>query len=146
MYSFREGYREAVLFPFYKDGKVLLEDRGLGFEKEAFFPNGSIEVKDKESEQYIHAALFREINEEFGGKITVNKMVHLGELKVDEIHVVFYIFCIIEWQGEFPNYIIEPGEAESQIAMFSLERAREIVKYDSAHEVLDRIEKMITNM
>lgn len=143
IYSYKDGYREGVLFAFYKDGKVLLEDRGLGFDKEAFFPNGSIEVKDKVTENYIQVALFREISEEFNGRIQVNKMVYLGELKVGEINVLFYLFCIVDWKGELPDYIIEKDEKDSQIKMFSLEEARKIVKYNSAHEILNRINNMI---
>lgn len=146
VYSYKDGYREGVLFVFYKNGMVLLEDRGLGFDREAFFPNGSVETKDKESKQYIKTALFREIKEEFADRIKVKRMIDLGQLKVDEINVVFYIFCIIEWEGDFPEYIIEPGELDSQIEMFTLENARKVVKYKSAFEILERIDNIVNDI
>ncbi len=146
VYSYKDGYREGVLFVFYKNGRVLLEDRGLGFDREAFFPNGSVETKDKESKQYIKTALFREIKEEFADRIKVKRMIDLGQLKVDEINVVFYIFCIIEWEGDFPKYIRETGELDSQIEMFTLEKARKVVKYKSAHEILDRIDNIVNGI
>lgn len=146
-YSYKEGYREGVLFAFYREGQVLLEDRGLGFDKEAFFPNGSIEEKDKEdTEDYVKTALFREIREEFAGKIEVNKLIYLGELKVDEINVIFYIYCIVDWKGTFPKYIVEVGEKDSKIKMFPLDEARKIVKYNSAYEILDRINNLINTI
>lgn len=116
------------------------------FDREAFFPNGSVETKDKESKQYIKTALFREIKEEFADRIKVKRMIDLGQLKVDEINVVFYIFCIIEWEGDFPKYIIETGELDSRIEMFTLENARKVVKYKSAHEILDRIDNIVNGI
>lgn len=139
-YSYKDGYREGVLFLFGRNGKVLIEDRGQGFDKEAFFPNGSIEIKDKESEPYILTALFREIKEEFAGKINVKNIVDLGELKVDEISVIFYIYCITDWDGEFPEFIKEEGEPDSRLGMFSVEEARQMVNYDSALEILKRVD------
>lgn len=73
-------------------------------------------------------------------------MIDLGQLKVDEINVVFYIFCIIEWEGDFPKYIIETGELDSRIEMFTLENARKVVKYKSAHEILDRIDNIVNGI
>ena len=78
-YTYKDEYREGVVFCFCKDGNVLLEDRGKGFNNEAFFTNGSIEIIDKEkSEDYILIALYREIDEEFGGKIFCKKEIYLG--------------------------------------------------------------------
>lgn len=100
----------------------------------------------EKGEQYIKTALFREIKEEFADRIKVKRMIDLGQLKVDEINVVFYIFCIIEWEGDFPKYIIETGELDSQIEMFTLEKARKVVKYKSAHEILDRIDNIVNGI
>ena len=38
--SYKNGLIEAVVFCFYKEGKILLEESGKGFNIEAVFPNG----------------------------------------------------------------------------------------------------------
>ena len=72
-YRIKNGLIEAVVFCFYKEGKILLEDRGKGFNIEAVFPNGKIETKDKYDQNYIVNALYREVSEEFDNKITIKK-------------------------------------------------------------------------
>ncbi|MGM0495682.1 MAG: hypothetical protein ACQERX_03360, partial [Bacillota bacterium] len=108
--SNKNEYTEGVVFCFYKENKVLLEDRGKGFDVEAFYPNGTIETKDKQnSNNYILNALYREVSEEFDGKIDILDKTYLGELIVPEINVLFYIFVITKWKGNFPEVIREKG-------------------------------------
>jgi len=142
MHSYKDGFREGVVFCFYKDGKILLEDRGKGFEVEAFFPNGSIELKDKEfgGDEYILYSLNREVNEEFNRQIIIKDKKYLGEIKVPEINVLFYVYCITAWDGIFPSHIIEDGEPDSVIEFFGIPEARDILKFDSALEILRRVE------
>ena len=47
--SFREGYREGVIFVLYKDGKILIEKRPSPDGPENFLTSGSVEVKDREA-------------------------------------------------------------------------------------------------
>ncbi|MFO7968716.1 MAG: hypothetical protein R6U15_01210 [Candidatus Izemoplasmatales bacterium] len=138
--SNKNEYTEGVVFCFYKENKVLLEDRGKGFDGEAFYPNGTIETKDKQnSNNYILNALYREVSEEFDGKIDILDKTYLGELIVPEINVLFYIFVITKWKGNFPEVIREKGEPDSKISFFSIDEARELFKYDSAFEILNRV-------
>ncbi|MBU1143199.1 MAG: hypothetical protein KKH92_06060 [Firmicutes bacterium] len=138
--SYKNGLIEGVVFCFYKDNKVLLEDRGKGFNVEAFFPNGTIEIKDKNSsDDYIVNALFREVSEEFKNRINILDKAFLGELIVPEINVLFYIFVITDWEGDFPDEIQEIGEPDSKISFFSIDEARTLFKYQSAFEMLDRV-------
>ncbi|AUD65956.1 hypothetical protein BK011_09755 [Tenericutes bacterium MZ-XQ] len=137
--SYKNGLIEAVAFCFYRNGEVLLEDRGKGFNVEAFYPNGKIELKDKYDENYIINALYREIGEEFGNQININDKVFCGELVIPEINVLFYVFLIIDWNGDFPNAIKEEGEPDSRISFFKVEEARKLFKYESAFKMLDMI-------
>lgn len=52
IYSYKDGYREGVLFVFYKNGMVLLEDRGLGFDREAFFQMELLRLKIKNQNNF----------------------------------------------------------------------------------------------
>jgi len=79
--SYKNGLIEGVVFCFYKDKKVLLEDRGKGFNVETFFTNGTIEIKDKRNNSdYITNALYREVSEEFSDKINILEKTFLGGL------------------------------------------------------------------
>ncbi|MDD3123676.1 MAG: hypothetical protein PHC62_09230 [Candidatus Izemoplasmatales bacterium] len=79
--SYKNGLIEGVVFCFYKDNKVLLEDRGKGFNVETFFTNGTIEIKDKRNNSdYITNALYREVSEEFSDKINILEKAFLGGL------------------------------------------------------------------
>ena len=142
--SQKKGFIEGVVFCFYKDNKILLEDRGKGFDVEAFYTNGTIELKDKhDNEDYIVNALYREVSEEFNSKIDILDKFFLGELVVPEINVVFYIYIITDWKGEFPDVIREIGEPDSKISFFTIEEARALFKYESAFVILERLIKYI---
>lgn len=145
-YSYKNGYAEGVVFCFYDNGKILLEDRGLGFENEAFYPNGSIEQSDKKlNRNYVKAALYREVEEEFDGRIIINNEKFIGEILVPEIKVHFYIYLIVSWDGEFPSVIKEPNEVDSNLKFFSFEDAKNLFKYSSALEILDLVKDYLKN-
>lgn len=120
--SYKDGMIEGVVFCFYSNGRVLLEDRGKGFNNEAFFPNGTIELKDKSEKDYVMNALYREVSEEFAGQITIKSKRSVGELTVPQVNVLFYIYVITNWDGEFPKVIKEEGEVDSKINFFSIEK------------------------
>lgn len=141
--SFKDGLEEAVLFCFYKDGKILLEDRGKGFNVEAFYPNGGIEIKDKFNDNYIINALHREIKEEFNNQININNHIYCGDVVVTDINAIFYVYLITDWTGVFPESIKEPGEKDSLISFFNIDEAKELFNYESAFDILELIVKKI---
>jgi|SRR5690554_2728680 len=135
---------EAVVFCFVKKDKILLEDRGKGFNNEAFYPNGNVDKEDKDLKgNYLENALYREVKEEFDNKIIIEKKKYLGNVRVDEIKVNFHIYLISKWSGNFPEVIKEPGEPDSKIAFFKMTDATKMFKYDSAFEILKLIKKNI---
>lgn len=110
------------------------------------FPSGTIENMDKIPDRnYIEAALFREINEEFQSKIKINTYDYLGVVKLDSIKIIFYIFIITNWEGKFPNIFIEPNELDSNIAFYDLIKSKEVLFKNNAKEtynlILDYINK-----
>ncbi len=133
---------EAILFCFLKDGKILLEDRGQGFENETFFPSGRVEEKDKlKKGNYLENALLREVKEEFNNKIFIKEKEYKGLVSVPEINLDFHLYLITNWEGTFPQVIKEPNEPDSKIAFFPIHIARKMFKYESALKMLDLILK-----
>jgi|GEM_PF-1218154 len=142
--SIKNGYIEGVVFCFYKEGRLLIEDRGKGFGKEAFFPNGTIENQDKlYGNNYIENALYREVSEEFRQQIKILEKHFLGELEVPAINVLYYIYIITDWQGDFPLTIKEDEEPESNLSFFMIEELKKLFKYESAFDILERINSFI---
>ncbi|MDY0138448.1 MAG: NUDIX domain-containing protein [Candidatus Izemoplasmatales bacterium] len=141
--SYKNGLIEAVVFCFYKDGKILLEDRGKGFDVEALFPNGKIEIKDKFNNEYVLNALHREVSEEFNKQISIKKEKYLGQIEVAEINVLFYLFLIIEWEGDFPSVIKEKGKLDSRVSFFTIDEAKALFKHDNLFIMIDLIQKNI---
>lgn len=135
---------EAVVFCFVKKDEILLEDRGKGFNNEAFYPNGKIEKADYLLKgNYLENALYREVKEEFDNKIAIKKKKYLGNVEVDEINVNFHIYLISKWSGNFPEVIKEPGEPDSEIAFFKMTDAIKMFRYESAFEIMELIQKNI---
>ncbi|MDD4000337.1 MAG: NUDIX domain-containing protein [Bacilli bacterium] len=139
--SYKNGLIEAVVFCFYIDGKILLEDRGKGFDVEALFPNGKIESKDKFDNNYVLNALYREVSEEFNNQVKIKKGKFLGQIEVSEINVLFYLFLITEWEGDFPSVIKEEGESDSRISFFTIDEAKALFKHNNLLLMLDLIQK-----
>jgi hypothetical protein len=144
MYSYIDGKREGVIFAFYDDKlkSILLEIRDKE-KQDIFFTNGSVEEKDKNGviNDYKKNALFREIAEEFSEKIEVGKDdVHfINSLYVKEINVIFYIYLISKWHGDFPKYTIEDKEEFAELIWTPFELAYEKIPYDSGKSILDLI-------
>jgi 8-oxo-dGTP pyrophosphatase MutT (NUDIX family) len=146
-YSYKDGYREGVIFLFYKDGRILIEHRpkedgGI----ETFIPNGSIEDKDHGQElDYKLVALHREVYEEFQGKVKVNNCKKISEYKVDEIKIIFYTYVVDDWDGEIPEYTIEDGEKFADLELVRLDDFRNYLKLDSAVDACLALKNYLVN-
>ncbi len=146
MHSYnKEGFREGIVFAFYKDGKLLIEHRppeNGGTEKETFIPNGSIETKDHiDRQDYRLVALEREINEEFFKSVTVSKAHHVGDVSVEAINVHFYVYLILDWKGKLPTYTMEEGEKYADLEWIDINKSKQYFKYDSAVQMSNMIKK-----
>ena len=137
---------EGVTFCFYKEGKILLEDRGRGFNNEAVIPSGKIEFKDTINKRFSYTvnALYREVAEEFDNKIIITNKIYAGKLFVPQVNVLFHIFIITNWEGEFPNIIKETNKDDSKIEFFDIKEAKSLFKYESKFEMLEIILKALT--
>lgn len=145
-YSFKNGWREGVIFVFFDNGKINIEYRpSENGKEEIFFTNGSIEDKDHGSEEdYRVIALKREVNEEFDGKVEISEYNYLGEIKVNAINVIFYVYVINSWKGELPDYTIEDGEKFSRVEWVDLDKVDNVFEYDSAREISALIREFIS--
>ena len=144
MYTYKEGYREGVVFVFAKDDKILIEKRPTKTGYDIFFPSGSIEERDQDkSIDYRVHALHREVGEAFQDKVSIKKHMYLGEIKEDSINVIFYVYLITDWCGDIPSYIVENGEIESDVLWIKFNERREYFVFDSAFEICNRIENCI---
>lgn len=144
----REGYGEAVVFAFFKEGKLLIERRPGKDGEEVFIPNGGIEEKDKNGgEDYRIKALKREAKEEMN--IEVIDYEFLMELKVEEIKIWFYVYVVTKWNGEIPDFTVEPPGSNQKFADLEWIGVREyenVFVYDSAKQILRKIiEKFSVN-
>lgn len=144
-YTYKDGYREGVAFIFLKDNMVLIENRPVSNNKhEVFFTSGSIENKDYlDSDDYKVSAMFREVDEEFEGKLKIKSYKYLDELEVKEINVVFYIYLITEWEGEVPEFTVENGEKFSKLQWIKLNEKEKYLEFHSAFEICRRIENFL---
>jgi hypothetical protein len=147
-YSYKAGVKEAVVFVFHQNDKVLIEHRpceNSGTYNNIFFTTGSIEMKDHEGiEDYKIAALKREISEEFDQNVIPKSFVYLGEVDVTAINFIFYVYLISEWKGQMPNYTIEEGKKFSDLEWIKLSDKSKYFKYDSAFLICDMIENHLT--
>ncbi len=142
-YSYKDGYREGVVFAFLHSNKVLIEHRPTSNEdKDSFFPNGSVEEKDHENDKdYKEVCLLREVGEEFGGKVKLIDYDFLCEHKVDSINIVFYTYLITKWEGEIPAYTVEEGEKFADLEWINLSEYKKYLFYDTAHKICELIIK-----
>lgn len=145
-YTYKNGYREGVVFAFIKENtKILIEKRPVaGNQVEIFFPSGSIELKDyQDNSDYKHQALIREVSEEFAGRIEVKNCIYLQEIWVESVNIVFYIYLITDWQGAMPEFTIEEGRKHSLLQWIDLDERHLYFQFDSAFEICDRIERYL---
>lgn len=141
----KNGYLEAVLFLFYKDGKILIEYRPKGEEKEIFIPNGRIDTMDlTHAEDYKHAALKREIFEEFSGSVIVKKFVPLGSFIVEEIKIKFFGYLVEEWRGEVPEFTVEEGAKFADLKWIKIADYEQYLAFRSAKYFVKTALKIIS--
>lgn len=130
---FSLGYREAVLFLFYKKGHILIEHRPIKGGKETFIPNGGIDTKDMVGgEDYKVVAMKREIGEEFANKVEIKKFVPIGEFIVEEIKIKFYGYLVTDWTGIMPEHTVEDGQKFADLEWIKIEHYNKYLKFDSA--------------
>jgi len=137
----RDGYNEAVVFALVKDGKLLIERRPGEKGEEVFIPNGGVEETDKQNgKNYFITALKREAREEMNLEIT--KWEYLMDLKVDEIKVWFYVFIVTDWNGDVPNFTVEPPGSNQKFAdleWININDYEKVFEYDSAKTIAKEI-------
>ena len=131
MKSYRNGYVEASVFLFYRNGSILIEHRPGSEGKETFIPNGTIEDKDKGIEEdYRIVAMKREALEEMNVKVT--EFEYLTEYKVEEPRIWFYCYVITGWKGEIPHYTIEEGKKFADLEWINLKEYKDYFHFQSA--------------
>jgi hypothetical protein len=142
--SYREGFIEAVMFAFSKGEDLLVEHRLEVDPPEPFIPNGKIEMRDRyggDSVDYKEVALKREIDEEFQGRIEPLEYELISEYPVEEIRVIFYIYLINNWSGEFPEYSVEEGEKSAILEWKTASEAKTLFKYPVLTHAVELIEQ-----
>lgn len=141
-YTYKNGLREGVIFAFYKNGEILIEHRpSNNGNQDTFFLNGSIEDIDyKGNEDYKVTAMRREVLEELQGKVEVTSFEYLGELAVEGIGVIFYIFIVMAWNGSIPEFTVENNQKFSDVEWIKLSDREKYFQYDSAFVVCEMIE------
>lgn len=152
-YSYKGSYKEAVVFVFLKDDKLLIEKRPSGPNHDGppsyFYPSGKIEIKDHEScssqDDYRVTALYREVNEEFNGKITFDEYCYLGEIAADAIKINFYIYLITSFEGCMPTETIENGKKFADLFWICPEDQKQYFIFDTAFAITDMVEKHLNS-
>lgn len=144
-YSYKNGFREGVVFAFVTEGnKILIESRYNKNKEEVFFPSGSIEEKDHISkEDYILTALKREISEEFEDNIKYSNAMRLSDVIAHDINVLFYVFLITDWTGNFPDYIVEDGQKEGKLKWININEYERHFQFESAHLICKEINNVL---
>lgn len=144
-YSYKDGYREGVIFLFYKDDRILIEHRFLeGGKEEIFIPNGSIEAKDHGGKRpYDEAALFREVSEEFAGKVDITKYRKLGEFRVEAPRLWFHSYVVSGWRGEMPDHTVEDGKPASRLEWVLFADYRKYLRFESALDACQKLQDRI---
>lgn len=138
MYTYRDGYREGVVFLFTNaDGQVLLEYRREGDVESPFFPNGSVEKKDQEySGNHLWSSVMREISEELGDVFPIN-VSHLGVVVAEPIKVIFDVFHVSRWKGVIPSHTTEDGKPFGRLEWMSKSDALKAIPYKTGEDVLN---------
>lgn len=120
--SYRDGYEEGVMFLFYDGESILIEHRPEAGGDVTFIPNGSIEERDRQAdENYVVAALHREVSEEFADEVEVESLEKLREYRVADPPLWFYCYVVTEWTGTVPEYTVEDGERFADLEWVPLE-------------------------
>jgi 8-oxo-dGTP pyrophosphatase MutT (NUDIX family) len=143
-YSYRDGLREGVAFLLVDgQGRVLLEWRPDkdGNHTDVFYPSGSIEMKDHghDGADYREVALRREVGEEFRGGVRIERLQYLGEEKVREIGLTFYVYWVAAWSGDPGEYTWEDGAPHARLRWTPIDEVKDVVPYDSGTRMTDML-------
>ncbi len=133
--SYRDGYKEGVIFLFYQEGKILIEYRPTeDGGTETFIPNGTIEETDKAADDrdYVLTALHREVAEEFAGAVTVTDLDYLCEHKVEDPPLWFQAYVVTGWEGDLPDHTVEDGEQYAELEWVPLAEYEKHLSFSSA--------------
>jgi len=143
---YKDGFLEAVMFAFYKNGKILIEHRPSknNDEKEAFIPNGRIDRSDlNKNDDYRIVALKREINEEFNNNVKPLKFKYVMTFIVEKLKIRFYVYLVAEWSGEMPKFTVENSKKFADLEWIKLKDYKKHLTLPSAVSVCENIiEKM----
>ena len=142
---YKDGFMEAVVFLFFKGGKILVEIRPKGKGKEVFIPNGAVEQEDSENGDYLIKAMNREVEEEFQGNVTITKYEYLTSYKVNEIKINFHAFLVTEWKGNVPDFTVENGEKFADLKWINLSDYRKHLELPSAVHICQQLETRLEN-
>ena len=138
MESYREGFKEGVIFLFYQNDTILIEHRPTSSGIETFIPNGTVEDKDKnKDEDYRIAAMKREAYEEMNVRIT--EFDYLTELKVEEVKIWFYCYVVTGWEGVIPDYTLEEGRKFADLEWINLYQYRDYFTFQSALYICEKL-------
>lgn len=146
--SYRDGYKEGVIFLFYEDDSILIEHRPSDDGTTTFIPNGTIEEKDKVSERHddhVLAALHREIDEELQGHVSVESVEKLGEYKVEDPAIWFYTYVVTDWAGDVPEYTVEEGERYAELEWVPLQNYDDHLSLPSAVDACEKLMEQVTD-
>ncbi|WP_135534003.1 NUDIX domain-containing protein [Halostella pelagica] len=145
--SYEDGYKEGAIFLFYDGESILIEHRPTDGGTETFIPNGTIEEADKSSgsnDNYVLAALQREIDEEFSGQVEVESLDKLCEHKIEEPAIWFHSYVVTEWSGEVPDYTVEDGERYADLEWVPLDEYDEHLQFRSAVETCEELRAQVS--
>lgn len=144
--SYKDGYKEGVIFLFYDGESILIEHRPSDDGQVTFIPNGTIEEKDKNvasHDDYVLAALHREVNEEFAGQIAVESLDKLCEYKVEEPAIWFHSYVVTEWRGDVPEYTVKDGEKYADLEWVPLVAYDDYLDLPSAVETCESLHEYV---
>lgn len=120
----------VIILIFFRDGKILTEKRQMDLFKisQYLIPGGTVELEENPKDAVVREAL-----EELGIKVSKFKMLpHKKKIRGLKNQTLLP-FIIEEWEGEFPNTILDKGTplfwVSLQEALTSeVKPTREIVK------------------
>lgn len=141
--SYKNGYKEGVIFLFFDGEAILIEHRPSGV---TFIPNGTTEERDKASEyhdDYILATLHREVDEEFDGNVEVEALQKLCEYQVEDPPIWFHAYVVTDWTGTVPAYTVEEGERYADLKWVPLGDYDEHLELPSAVEACETLQRRV---
>lgn len=135
------GYRDVVVFLFYRNGEVLVENRPDG---RVFLPGGTVEKKDfNKPGSYLMNALYREVNEEFSGRVRIKRCGYYATRKSKNEKINFHAFAITDWEGRMPEYTIEDGKRFSKLEWVELDSYADHLTAEHSRKMCEKLKDML---